>query len=402
MTRVNIGWVLAGWLLASILIALNRGIDLLWAMVILLASALLTALWLPYWQVQRISIQRRMPEAGACGEPLELEYEIAVTGLLPCFGVELYDRAGENEDLVPVAYFRLLRGRSVYRLRWTPPVRGPRQFDHVLVQSRFPLGLACATRTLPAGPHRMIVSPGFTRLKQIPIDASAEPHPEHLAGGRRGGHDELFGARPYVPGSDPRFMNWRATARTGQLVVREFERPPDRRLWIVLELASGVHTGYGAASTHESMFRIAHSVALRSTENGIATGLLWRESGELHQLEASAMAGGYARVKQALASVPVAPTLPLNIWLSRCQSRLPRGGQWLVFNLAGPAFRGPSIQVAHHCDAQPVIIEFDVESFEAAEGGAREPRIRTFRYGDVYTYVIPYAADIASLFVVAP
>jgi uncharacterized protein (DUF58 family) len=248
----------------------------------------------------------------------------------------------------------------------------------------------------------MIVSPRFTRLKQIPIDASTAPHLEHLAGGRRGGHDELFGARPYVPGSDPRFMNWRATARTGQLVLRELERPPDRRLWIVLELASGVHTGYGAASTHESMFHIAHSVALRSTENGIATGLLWRESGELHRLEASAMAGGYARVKQALASVPVAATLPLSIWLSRCLSRLPKGGQWLVFNLAGAAFRGPSIQVAHHCDAQPVIIEFDVESFAAGEGGAREPRIRTLRYGDVYTYVIPCAADIASLFVMAP
>ena len=399
MRRVNICWVLAGWLLAATLIALNRGIDFLWAMVVLLASTLLTAGWLPYWQVRRISIQRRVPESGACGVPLDLEYEITVTGRLPCFGVELYDRAGDNQDLIPVAYFHVLRGHSVHRLRWTPSVRGPRQFDDVLVQSRFPLGLACATRKLPVSAHRMIVYPGLARLKQIPLDASTEPHLEYLAGGRRGGRDEFFGMRHYVPGSDPRSMNWRATARTGQLVVREFERAPDRRLWIVLELASGVHTGYGAASTHESMFRIAHSVALRSTESGIATGLLWRERGDLHRLEASAMAGAYAQLRQALASVSVAPTLPVSTWLPRCQSRLPRGAQWLVFNLAGPTFRSSLIQVAHHCDAQPVIIEFDVESFGVAPAGVRASRVRTFRHGDAHIHVIPCDADITGLFV---
>jgi uncharacterized protein (DUF58 family) len=400
--RVNIGWGLGGWLLVSLLIALDRGIDLLWALVMLLASVLMTALWLPYWQVRRVSIERRVPEAGACGESLQLEYEIAVKGLFPCFGVELHDRVGENNDLMPVAYFRVLRGRSLHQLRWTPTVRGPRQFDDVLVQSRFPLGLACATRRLSTGAHRMIVYPGFARWKQTAIETSTEPHLEHLVGGRRGGRDEFFGARQYVPGSDPRAVNWRATARTGQLVVREFERPPERRLWIVLELASGVHTGYGAASTHESMFRIAHSVVQRATRNGIATGLLWREGGDLRRLEPSTLAGGEALLRQALASVPVAPILPVNLWLSRCQSRLPRGGQWLVFNLAGPTFRGPLIQVARHCDAQPVIIEFDLESFGAGEAGVRESRIKTFRYGDVQTHVIPCDADITGLFAPAP
>lgn len=395
---IGVGWALSAWLLAAILIALNRGVDLLWAMVVLLTSALLVAWYLPRLQVQGLSVRRRVPPTAVSGQVVEIEYEITASGFFPCFGIELSDRAGDSHDLIPVAYFRVLRGRSVHRLRWTPPVRGVRRFDDVLVESRFPIALSRASRRLEAGAQHMTVYPGLVRLDNVPLDASPEPTLETSVGGRRGARDEFFGMRQYRPGDDPRSMNWRATARTGQLVVREFERPPDRRLWIVLELDADSHTGRGSASTHERMFRIANSVAWRATEDAIAVGLLWRESGELRRIDASGGTAAYVRLRETLATVPLASGVPIADWLSFHERQLPRGGQWLVFNPGGPTRRDALVQVARRCGAQPAVIEFDEQAREVGRFGASVQQIRSLYRGDVRTYVVPGGADIAQLF----
>jgi uncharacterized protein (DUF58 family) len=50
--------------------------------------------------------------------------------------------------------------------------------------------------------------------------------------------------RPYEPGDDQRYVHWRTTARTGQLMVRQFQET--RRSELVLTLLVGT-SGYGSA-----------------------------------------------------------------------------------------------------------------------------------------------------------
>jgi uncharacterized protein (DUF58 family) len=49
--------------------------------------------------------------------------------------------------------------------------------------------------------------------------------------------------RDYVPGDSFNRIHWRSTARTGRLIVKEFELDPTADIWIALDLDQGVHAG---------------------------------------------------------------------------------------------------------------------------------------------------------------
>ncbi len=51
-------------------------------------------------------------------------------------------------------------------------------------------------------------------------------------------HGELRGLRPYQMGDSPRQIHWRATARTGKFISKEFEEPQNDRLGLVLDTFS--------------------------------------------------------------------------------------------------------------------------------------------------------------------
>lgn len=49
------------------------------------------------------------------------------------------------------------------------------------------------------------------------------------------------GVREYVPGDPPRRIHWPATARRGQLMVKEFEQEPQADLWLFLDAQQEAH-----------------------------------------------------------------------------------------------------------------------------------------------------------------
>lgn len=56
------------------------------------------------------------------------------------------------------------------------------------------------------------------------------------------------GVRDYFPGDAFNRIAWRATARTGQLMVKEFELDPTADLWIVVDMQADVQAGASAGS----------------------------------------------------------------------------------------------------------------------------------------------------------
>ena len=62
--------------------------------------------------------------------------------------------------------------------------------------------------------------------------------------------------RPYEPGDDQRYVHWRTTARTGQLMVRQFQETRRSELMLVQLLGA---TGY-AASAEDDEFELAVSI----------------------------------------------------------------------------------------------------------------------------------------------
>ncbi|MBL4686373.1 MAG: DUF58 domain-containing protein, partial [Nannocystaceae bacterium] len=63
--------------------------------------------------------------------------------------------------------------------------------------------------------------------------------------------------RAYVPGDDPRMLDWRAVARRERLVLRQTESEDELRLTLAVDDGKGMAYGSGAQSKR----RYAHAVA---------------------------------------------------------------------------------------------------------------------------------------------
>ncbi len=86
---------------------------------------------------------------------------------------------------------------------------------------------------------------------------------EAESGQSRGAGLDLYGVRGYVSGDPLRQVHWRSTARTGELMVKEFEAGSHTAAAFVIQRTRGSEIGEGAATTLEAM--CGHAVFLAET-----------------------------------------------------------------------------------------------------------------------------------------
>ena len=80
---------------------------------------------------------------------------------------------------------------------------------------------------------------------------------------------ELNDVREYVPGDEVRLLHWKATARTGQLMVRDLADPQRSRFTVLLDTRAGAAT----ADQFEELVEVAASLLVASVGAGQHTGL---------------------------------------------------------------------------------------------------------------------------------
>jgi uncharacterized protein (DUF58 family) len=116
-----------------------------------------------------------------------------------------------------------------------PTRRGDRLPARVTVRSVGPLGVA-ARQGRHEVPWRVRVQPPFTSRKFLPERLARLRQLDGLVAARvRGQGTEFDSLREYVDGDDVRSIDWRATARRGDVVVRTWRPERDRRLLLVLD-----------------------------------------------------------------------------------------------------------------------------------------------------------------------
>ncbi len=125
------------------------------------------------------------------------------------------------------------------RRRYSTPVvptrRGDRLADRVTVRSFGPLRLGARQVSLPL-PGRLRVLPPFTSRKHLPSKLARLRELDGRAAVMvRGQGTEFDSLRDYVDGDDVRSIDWRATARRQQVVVRTWRPERDRRVLLVLD-----------------------------------------------------------------------------------------------------------------------------------------------------------------------
>ena len=116
-----------------------------------------------------------------------------------------------------------------------PTRRGDRLGDQVTLRSFGPLGLAARQLSLDV-PNRLRVLPEFASRRHLPSRlARLRELDGRTAVQVRGAGTEFDSLREYVMGDDVRSIDWRATARRSEVVVRTWRPERDRRVMIVLD-----------------------------------------------------------------------------------------------------------------------------------------------------------------------
>ena len=185
---------------------------------------------------RRLVLERGLPARVRLGETVAATLYLTNTGRRMLRGVvrdAWQPSAGPSTARSPLA---LPAGeRRAITLALTPFRRGERRTERVTVRSFGPLGLSARQATLLA-PGRVRVLPPFNSRKHLP---SRLARLRELDGRTsvmiRGQGTEFDSLREYVRGDDVRSIDWRATARHSDVVVRTWRPERDRRVVIVID-----------------------------------------------------------------------------------------------------------------------------------------------------------------------
>jgi len=116
-----------------------------------------------------------------------------------------------------------------------PQRRGNRPAAAVTIRCTGPFGVAARQRTRSA-PWSVQVLPPFTSRRFLPEKlARLRELDGQVVAPIRGQGTEFDSLREYVSGDDPRSIDWRATARRGEVAVRTWRPERDRQLLLVLD-----------------------------------------------------------------------------------------------------------------------------------------------------------------------
>lgn len=204
------------------------------------------------------------------GDRLEVEVSLEAKRGVSTFVLEerVPERLGQP---VRVPITKLNGGEKLshrYSVRCTR--RGVYEIGPLVAIKGDPLGMT-QRETLIAEPFELLVHPRIEVVSDRPLTRAFEdppirppvskPWPSGL---------EFYGMREYQPGDDLRRIVWRASARTGKIMVREAEQGITDKISIILDTDRSFHSrdGEGLSESFEMGVRAAASLAVRHLREG--------------------------------------------------------------------------------------------------------------------------------------
>lgn len=385
LSRLNLGFALPVVAVLLFLIAWNRGITLLYGMFALVVGTLVFGYTSPRFNLRGVTVRRTHPASVNEGEQFTLALELEKTGLRPLYMLEVVDRipfAGDQGQ-APMAFIERMQGRRRVELPTRVWLRGEHRLGPLRVASGYPLGIRRVERTLADSESSILVYPSTFPIHGLALTGSTQ---SPLTGSRAvtlsGASERFLGVREYRHGDSPRHIHWPSSARTGGLVVKEYEFINTTNLFIVLDLAAAALFGEQQESTLEYAVKIAASVARFALEEGHGVGILGLGD-QPHEVQVGHGMGHFQHILELLARVQADGKLSYRAAVHRAVSRMPRGGILLLFDSPPlePAHE-PERYELHQHHIRPLWVRFDTESFRFPL--RRAPRHRAAQATSIY------------------
>ena len=222
---IAFGLMLFAMLLGSLNYANNLGLGLTF----LLASLALVAMQACHRNLETLIASEAGTEPPFAGQDAIFQLALANPGRGARCDLEAATMASVTDPVsIPAG------GEATVNLRVATRRRGWVVLDRVEISTRFPYGLFRAWAVLHPG-RRCLVYPR-------PADSAPPPPPAPGLGGAgamRRGDDDFAGLKDYHPGDPPRHIAWKAYAKGGELLVKEFSGAAEPVPIFDLEQAAG-------------------------------------------------------------------------------------------------------------------------------------------------------------------
>jgi uncharacterized protein (DUF58 family) len=197
------------------------------------------------------------------------------------------------------------RRRVVTTLR--PTRRGDRPADRVTVRALGPMGLA-GRQGSHVVPWRLRALPPFSSRKHLPSRLARLRELDGRSAVRvRGQGTEFDSLREYVDGDDVRSIDWRATARAADVMVRTWRPERDRHVLLVLDTGRTAAGRVGDAPRLDAAMDAALLLAALAAKAGDRVDLLAYDRGVRARVEGVPGTGLLPALVQAMA--PLEATL---------------------------------------------------------------------------------------------
>jgi uncharacterized protein (DUF58 family) len=257
----------------------------------LIALLLLAFAW-SKWSIRNLSIVRRADtDRAQVGQPIREWISVRNSGLIAKLWLEAKDYSslpGHNASRVIH-----VRGRSAaeWLVETVAARRGRYHLGPMRIKSGDPFGLFPTKLEVPATID-VLIYPAAVDVSGFPLPIGI------LSGGNTTERKTPFttasvsGIRDYVPGDAYNRISWVTTARTGRLMVKEFDHDPSSDVWLVLDLDRqhsvravrplGISASQGGEwpveawldATEEYAVTIAASLTRRCLDQGRSVGLI--------------------------------------------------------------------------------------------------------------------------------
>lgn len=241
------------------------------------------------------------------------------------------DLPARVERLDEDVWEREFSGATTVVYRFRPPPRGVQLFGDVHARVLGPWGLAWRQRRVPLR-QEVLVVPGIAELRRLRLLGIRERlRRAGLRNVRQRGEGRSFESlREYVPGDDPRTIDWKSSAHRGGLMVRQYEAERSQNIVLALDAGRMMRERIGAMERLDHAMATALQLAEVARLQGDRVGLFAFADDVLDYLPPqrapmSLLAEAMARVEPRM----VEPNYPLAF--SRLRRRLGRRTLIVVF-----------------------------------------------------------------------
>jgi uncharacterized protein (DUF58 family) len=306
------GWLVAGLLVASAVFGLNTKDSLIYQL-FGLAVGLLAVAAVASWRLGlTATVSRALPPAATAGSPFEYSLTVRNAGTRGFEALQVEDILGAERPTTRefVAFkVREDRTRNVFdrmvgyprwiglmqmksgarvaparldalpagetrtiRMRCVPLRRGELRFDAVSIGRAEPLGLMRSLTRIRTR-ETLLVMPKTYPVAPLELPGSRRLQPGGVSfAGRIGEAEEFVSLRDYRSGDTPRRIHWKAWARTGRLVVKEYQDEFFVRHALLLDTFAS-----GDAAAFEAAVSLAASLVMMPRSNDSLLDLMFVE-----------------------------------------------------------------------------------------------------------------------------